>query len=62
MQLLLYTLIVALLLGAAFIFIRYEPRFDLVKSGNKYLFIFWYNKYDYTGTWVTREYIKLFEI
>lgn len=62
MEFALTLLIIALVVGAIIIFTRFEPKFDLVKSGNKYLFIFWYNKYDDTEDWVTRKYIKLFEI
>lgn len=62
MQLVEFLLIIALIVGAIIVFTRYEPRFDLVKSRDRYILIFWYNKYDWTGTWVTREYIKLFEI
>lgn len=43
------------------VFIRYDPKFDLVQSGRKYILFFWYNKYlneEYEG----RKYIKLFEI
>lgn len=38
---------------------RYNPKFDLVKSGKKYELFFWYNKYDWPGEY-TRAYIKLF--
>lgn len=62
MQLVEFLLIIALIVGAIIVFTRYEPRLDLVKSRNKHILIFWYNKYDWTGAWVTREYIKLFEI
>lgn len=62
MQLLVFILIVALLVGAAIVFTRYEPKLDLVKSRNKYIMLLWYNKYDWTGEYVVRTYIKLFEI
>lgn len=62
MQLLVFILIVALLVGAAIVFTRYEPKLDLVKSRNKYIMLLWYNKYDWAGVYVTRTYIKLFEV
>lgn len=62
MQLLVFILIVALLVGAAIVFTRYEPKLDLVKSRNKYIMLLWYNKYDWVGIYVTRTYIKLFEV
>lgn len=63
MELLSFILVVALLLGATIVFIRYyEPKLDMFKSRNKYVLLFWYNKYDWTGTYVTRAYIKLFEV
>lgn len=62
MQLLVFILIVALLVGATIVFTRYKPQLDLVKSKNKYIMLLWYNKYDWTGVYVTRTYIKLFEV
>lgn len=62
MELLSFILVVALLLGAIIVFIRYEPKLDIFKSRNKYVLLFWYNKYDWTGAYVTRAYIKLFEV
>lgn len=62
MQLLYFLLITALIVGAIIIFIRYEPRLDLVKSGNKYILLLWFNKYDWLGDCEKRTYIKLFEV
>lgn len=62
MQLLYFLLIIALPAGAMIIFIRYEPRLDLVKSGNKYILLLWFNKYDWLGVFEKRTYIKLFEV
>lgn len=62
MQLLVFILIVALIVEAAFVFTRYKPRLDLVKSRNKYIMLFWYNKYDWTEVYIARTYIKLFEV
>lgn len=63
MQLLVFILIVALLVGAAIVFTRYEPKLDLVKSRNKYIMLLWYNKYDLDWSiYITRTYIKLFEV
>lgn len=28
------------------ILLRYEPKFDLVVSNNKFMLLLWYNKYD----------------
>ena len=53
------------LLGIVFlvrIFTRYDPKFDLVKSGNKYILFFWYNKYSWADEYEGRAYIKLFEL
>lgn len=53
------------LLGIIFLvktFTRYDPKFDLVQSGNKYILFFWYNKYNWTNEYEGRAYIKLFEL
>lgn len=59
---LLYSLIIALIAGAIIIFIRYKPMLDLVESGNKYILLLWFNKYDWLGDFERRTYIKLFEV
>lgn len=59
---LLYSLIIALIVGAIIIFIRYKPMLDLVKSGNKYILLLWFNKYDWLGDYERRTYIILFEV
>lgn len=41
------------------ILLRYEPRFDLVISGNGFILLLWYNKYDDNNI-KRRVYIKLF--
>ena len=41
------------------ILLRYEPRFDLVISGNGFILLLWYNKYDDNNI-KKRVYIKLF--
>ena len=40
----------------------YDPKFDLVQSGNKYILFFWYNKFSWTNEYEGRAYIKLFEL
>lgn len=53
------------LLGIVFLvktFTRYDPKFDLIQSGNKYILFFWYNKYSWTNEYEGRAYIKLFEL
>lgn len=53
------------LLGIIFLvktFTRYDPEFDLVQSGNKYILFFWYNKFSWTNEYEGRAYIKLFEL
>lgn len=53
------------LLGIIFLvktFTRYDPKFDLVQSGNKYILFFWYNKFSWTNEYEGRAYIKLFEL
>ena len=42
------------------IFVRYEPKFDLVVSFNKRSLLLWYNKIE--GEYITRKYVKLFTI
>lgn len=39
--------------------LRYKPRFDLVISGNGFILLLWYNKYDDNNI-KKRVYIKLF--
>lgn len=39
--------------------LRYEPRLDLVISGNGFILLLWYNKYDDNNI-KKRVYIKLF--
>lgn len=62
MMQLLYSLIIALIAGAIIIFIRYKPMLDLVESGNKYILLLWFNKYDWLGDYERRTYIILFEV
>lgn len=62
MQLFIGLIIISLIIGVIIVFIRYEPKLDLVLSKNKYILLLWYNKYDWTGVYVTRTYIKLFEV
>lgn len=53
------------LLGIIFLvktFTRYDPKFDLVQSGNKYILFFRYNKFSWTNEYEGRAYIKLFEL
>lgn len=61
-----FCIVLALMIGVTFsirAYIRYDPKFDLVESGKKYILFFWYNKYDsWDDEYCTRKYIKLFEI
>lgn len=61
-----FCIVLALMVGVTFsirAYIGYDPKFDLVESGNKYILFFWYNKYDsWDNEYCTRKYIKLFEI
>lgn len=60
-----FFIVLMFLLGIVFLvrtFTRYDPKFDLVKSGNKYILFFWYNKFSWTNEYEGRAYIKLFEI
>lgn len=41
------------------ILLRYEPKFDLVISGNRFILLLWYNKY-YDNDEKKRVYIKIF--
>ena len=49
---LLITLIIVL-------WIRYNPKLDLVATRDTYTLLLWYNKYDWLDDWV-RTYIKIF--
>ena len=43
------------------ILLKYEPRFDLVISNNKFILLLWYNKYNkHNKKDIERTYIKLF--
>lgn len=61
-----FCIVLALMVGVTFsirAYIRYDPKFDWVESGNRYILFFWYNKYDsWDDEYCTRKYIKLFEI
>lgn len=61
-----FFIILALMVSIVFsirAYVRYEPKFDLVQSGDKYILFFWYNKYDsWNAEYCTRKYIKLFEV
>lgn len=52
-------LIIILLVLAAIVAIRYEPKFDLVVSNNRFILLLWYNKYDDNNI-KKRVYKKLF--
>lgn len=41
------------------ILLRYKPKFDLVVSGNRFILLLWYNKYDDSNV-KKRVYTKLF--
>lgn len=41
------------------ILLRHKPRFDLVVSGNRFILLLWYNKYD-DSNMKKRVYTKLF--
>lgn len=43
-------------------FTRYDPSFDLVLSGRRYILLLWYNKYNLNDKYEGRKFIKLFEI
>lgn len=62
MQLVLLVFTIILIVGVIVSFTRYEPKLDLVKSKNKYIMLLWYNKYNWTGEYIKRAYIKLFEV
>lgn len=58
-----FFIILVSLLGIIFLiktFTRYDPKFDLVLSGNKYILFLWYNKFNWKGEYEGRVYIKLF--
>ena len=57
---LVYILIVIALILVCRVTIRYDPLFDFVKSGDRYILYLWYTRYD-EGEY-TRTYIKIFEI
>lgn len=41
-------------------FFKYNPKFDLIISGNKYMLLLWYNKYSCSGDRV-RTYFRICE-
>lgn len=43
-------------------FIRYDPKLNLVQSGNRYILFLWYNKFNCSNEYEGRTYIKLFEL
>lgn len=51
---------IIVLLCLIIVFVRYEPKFDLVLSYNKKHLFLWYNKYE--GKHVARIYVKLFTL
>lgn len=61
-----FFIILTLMIGIIFsirVYVRYDPKFDLVESGEKHILFFWYNKYDsWDDEYCTRKYIKLVEI
>lgn len=48
---------IIVLLCLIIVFVRYEPKFDLVISYNKKHLFMWYNKFE--GEYVSRFYVKL---
>lgn len=62
MEFLLLILLVLCLVLCCIAFNKYNPKLDLVKSGNKYILFFWYNKFNWGEEYEGRRYIKLFEI
>lgn len=55
-------LVVILLILLIRVEIKYKPRFDLVKSRDRYKLLLWYNKYDWIDEYYGRTYINLFYI
>ena len=53
-------LIILVLACLIIVFVRYEPKFDLVLSYNKNHLLLWYNKFE--GNYITRTYVKLFTL
>ena len=44
------------------VFVRYDPRIDIVKSGNHYSILLWYNEWDKLISKARyRRYIELFK-
>lgn len=54
-------LIVSAIILIPYLLMRYDPKFDLVKSKNNYILFLWYNKYNWDGNG-SRKYIRLFKI
>lgn len=57
MEIIIMLLIIALLVGAVIVSIRYDPYIDCYEEDGKIHVILWYNKHDKS---VYRTYIKLF--
>ena len=53
-------LAIVLFIVLVFIFIKYEPKFDLVFSKDKQILFLWYNKIE--GKYIFRKYIRLIEL
>lgn len=51
---------IIILLCLIIVFVRYEPKFDLVVSYNKHILLLWYNKIE--GKYVCRKFIKICEL
>lgn len=62
MQLLIFIVVTVIIISAAIACIRYEPKLDLVYSGNKKILFLWYNSFNWMNEFTGRKYIKLFEI
>lgn len=54
-------ILIILVIWIILLYNEYSPAIDVVKSGNKYTILLWYNK-KYYNEGVKRVYIKLFEI
>lgn len=62
MQLFIVIIIAAIVITLATIFIRYEPKLDLVCTDERKILFLWYNSFNWMDEFTGRKYIKLFEL
>ena len=54
-------LLIVVIICIIILYDKYSPKIDIFKSKNRYVVLFWYNKWYWSGEY-RRTYIKLFEV